>query len=183
MAGNCFIYAIANAYTTLTGTRIKPDARDKAVDSLPFPALFLKRIGTREKYDAALLDHTIPALIGGFSSGQEKLIAERMDNEYSNFRKMTSLITSDSVVVFAFKGPTDNQGNLNHWLCAVAVEEDPRVVHTACPAAFVNRSRTGTYVEVYHEGVGRYSNDSFSEQIKHPFVFWDTVFRIGWLND
>ena len=150
---------------------------------MPFPTLFLKSIGTRDKYDAALLNHTIPALLAGFSSDEENLVAVRMDNGYSNFRKMTSLVTTDSVVIFAFKGPTDNQGNLNHWLCAVAVDENPRIVHTACSAAFVNRSKTDSYEETYHEGLDRYSNDSFSDQIEHPFVFWDTVFRISLRTD
>ena len=73
-------------------------------------------------------------------------------------------VTPDSVVLFAYGGPTEFQSPVAHIVCGVASSDGPPArLHLACSTAFWSRYlKDGEYAEHHHADLGRWSNDSIS---------------------
>jgi len=177
--GACFLYSLANAYTALTGERPELGRWDEAISKLKWPIDFQKAcVGTTDHYkkkpaqtaqDAKLVLSTITAT--------NVALAVSACSDTKTLDGVASLIDSSSVAILWYQGNTKHVQNGNHWVCAVAAEKDPLVVHVACS---IRRSDDGRfndnqYIETEHTELKRYSNDSIAVgmdcRIMPGFVF------------
>jgi hypothetical protein len=154
--GACFLYAIANAYKALTGNKVEREKWDRGVRYVPRPLDLLSGVGaTSLSYDEAVA--LVEGMLGTFSEPDESFEVVQLDNQATT-AGIADQIAADSVVLFAFGGPTEVHEPENHIVCGVA--SDANALHLSCSAAFSSRHlRDGDYVETYHPSVGRYSND------------------------
>jgi hypothetical protein len=155
----CFLYAQANAYKALTGKRVTQEHWNRAVSQLADPAAFLGGAGATElSYDRAV--SLIADVLGAFSDPGETFTLDRLSPS-AGIADLCGAISSDTVVVFAFGGPTEFQHPASHVVCGVAASDDPVALHLACSAAFLDRHlKYGEYFERHHPDLGRWSNDS-----------------------
>lgn len=158
----CFLYAQANAYKALTGKRITRDHWNRAIALLPTPTLFLGGPGATEfTYEEAvdLIGRTLEA----FSDPGETFIIDKLSSS-AGVAELCGELSPTSVVVFAYRGPTEFQNPATHVVCGVAATDQPeQTLHLACSAAFSARYlSSGDYFERHHPNVGRWSNDSIS---------------------
>jgi hypothetical protein len=61
-------------------------------------------------------------------------------------------------VVFCFRGDTDTQRGLHHWVCAVGCDTSAAILQIACSAAHIHHD-TEAYAE-RKTGQGRWYNDT-----------------------
>ena len=155
----CFLYAQANAYKGLTGKRVTREHWNRAISRLPDPAAFLGGTGATElSYDEAV--SLLGDILGAFSDRGETFTLDKLSPS-AGIADFCSAISSESVVVFAYGGPSEFQHPASHVVCGVAASDDPPTLHLACSAAFLDRHmRYGEYFERHHPDLGRWSNDS-----------------------
>jgi len=133
----CFLYAQANAYKALTGKRVTREHWNRAISRLPDPAAFLGGAGATElSYDEAV--RLIGGILEAFSDPGERFTLDKLSPS-AGIAAICSAISSDSVVVFAYGGPTEFQHPASHVVCGVASGDDPAALHLACSAAFLDR--------------------------------------------
>ena len=166
--GACFLYALGNAYTALTGQIPEPQRWDRAIGSIKHPVDFLKPcVGTTDHYekDLRLLEDAAISFLDHLAGTQSAFRVQR-DSEADNLEGLASLVDSKSVAVFWHRGATEFVDQGDHWVCAVAAEETPLVVHVACSIRHGDDGRFNDrrYVERFHESLNRYSNDSVREE-------------------
>jgi len=179
--GACFLYAIANAYTALTGRRPELEAWDEGIRAIPHALDFLQGcVGTTQHHekDADLLCNTVTAMLAAFS-GKGASPSVEFCPHVSDLASVAQLVGQRSVVVFNYKGETRHVRAGDHWVCAVAVDGDPLTVHVACS---IRRSDDGRfndreYVETHHRDADRYSNDCIAEEHMTEIVA-GTAFKI-----
>lgn len=159
--GTCFPYSLANAYKALTGSKVTQEKWDRAIRYVPEPANFLGSVGaTTLSYEEAVA--LIQAMLAALSDPAERFEICQLSAS-AGVADLCREISPDSVVHFAFGGPTEVHHPQNHVVCGVAASTDPVVLHIACSAAFSSRHlRDGTYEERFHPSLGRYSNDSIA---------------------
>lgn len=158
--GACFLYAQANAYKALTGKRVTREHWNRAIALAPDPAAFLGGPGATQlpQEDAQRL---IDAGLGEFKDPEEEFTIERLDPA-AQVADLGGHISAESVVLFAYGGPTEFQNPESHIVCGVAATDGPdAALHVACSTAFWGRYlRAGEYAERHHPELGRWSNDS-----------------------
>ncbi len=101
----CLLYALANAYKALTGKRVTREHWKRAITQLPDPAAFLGGPGATELRvgeDARLIGD----ILGAYSDPGETFTLERL-SQSAGIADFCSAISIDSVVVFAYGGPTE----------------------------------------------------------------------------
>ena len=159
--GACFLYAQANAYKALTGKKVGREHWDRALALLPQPARFFGLPGAQGlPYDEAV-GH-ISLLLSAFSDPGEDFAVDQL-SPAAGIEEFCAAISLNSVVVFAFGGPTEFQKLESHLVCGVSASDDPVALHLACSNAFFFRNLMhGGYVERHHPDLGRYSNDSIA---------------------
>ncbi len=109
-------------------------------------------------YDEAV--RLIGGILEAFSDPGERFTLDKLSPS-AEIAAICSAISSDSVVVFAYGGPTEFQHPASHVVCGVASGDDPAALHLACSAAFLDRHmKYGEYFERHHPDLGRWSNDS-----------------------
>src|SRR5579875_2522164 len=175
----CFLYAQANAYKALTGKRVTPEHWNRAVSRLAEPAAFLGGPGATQMSEDAARRH-INEILDAFADPGEMFRLDKLSPS-AGIADFCSAISSDSVVVFAYGGPTEFQNPKTHVVCGVAVSEGPpATLHLACSAAFLSRYlRFGTYCERHHPHLDRWSNDSIpadSDVVIAPNFRWKVTF-------
>jgi hypothetical protein len=155
----CFLYAQANAYKALTGKRVTREHWNRAISRLPDPAAFLGGPGATElSSDEAV--NLIGETLGAFSDPGEVFTLDQLSAS-AGIADFCEAVSADSVIVFAFGGPTEFQHPSSHVVCGVAASDDPAALHLACSAAFLDRHvKTGEYFERHHSELCRWSNDS-----------------------
>ena len=158
----CFLYAPANAYKALTGKRVTREVWNRAISRVPDPAAFLGGLGATELHHEPA-QHLIGAVLAEFRDPGETFAIEQLSPE-AGIADLGAEVSTDSVVVFAYAGPTEFQHPEAHVVCGVAASDDPATLHLACSTAFWGRYlETGEYFERHHPKLGRWSNDSVSE--------------------
>ena len=158
--GACFLYAQANVYKALTGKRVTKEHWNRAIALIPAPAAFLGGPGATQLHREEA-EHLIEAVLGEFKDPGEAFTIERLDPK-AQIAALGDRISSESVVLFAYGGPTEFQNPESHIVCGVAATAGPNAaLHLACSTAFWGRYlSTGEYVERHHPELGRWSNDS-----------------------
>jgi len=111
--GACFIYSIANCYYALTGKKVSRPAWNKAIKNVPFIQNFMGDEGTGG-IENNILMCILENFLSSLTSTQDFVIKKEQKCNLSN------AITKESVTIFAILGNTDNQQNLDHWVCGVA---------------------------------------------------------------
>ena len=159
--GACFLYAIANAYKALTGSKVTREKWDRGLERVPNPLVFLTGVGaTRLSYEDAV--RLIDAMLDAFSDPDESFKIDQLSRT-ATIADICREVSLDAVVLFAFGGPTEVHHPESHIACAVATSTEPALLHIACSAAFSGRHlRDGEYIERFHPSVGRFSNDSIA---------------------
>ena len=157
--GACFLYAQANTYKALTGKRVTREHWNSAVSRLPDSARFLGGPGATDLgYEEAA--RLIRDILEAFSDPGETFTLDKLSASAA-IADLCSAISVDSVVVFAYGGPSEFQHPASHIVCGVAASDDRTQLHLACSAAFSSRYlQFGEYFERHHPDLGRWSNDS-----------------------
>jgi len=173
----CFLYALANAYRALTGKRVTREHWSRAISQLPDPATFLGGAGaTKLSHDVA--EQLIEVVLGAFS-GQGEIVTLKSLSPSAGIADFRDAVSSDSVVVFAYGGPTEFLHPQTHIVCGVAASNDPAALHVACSAALSSRYlQYGEYFERHHPALNRWSNDSIpvdSELVIAPNFRWQVT--------
>jgi len=158
----CLLYAPANAYKALTHKRVTRELWNRAISRVPDPAAFLGGPGATE-LDHEGAQHRVEAALAEFKDPGETFAVERLSSTTS-VSDLADEVSTDSVVIFAFGGPTEFQHPEAHIVCAVAASDGPpAVLHLACSTAFWGRYlKVGEYSERHHADLDRWSNDSIS---------------------
>jgi hypothetical protein len=171
---SCFLYAQANAYKALTGKRVTREHWNWAISRLPDSARFLGGPGATDLgHDEAA--QLIRDILGAFSDPGETFTLDKFSPS-TGITDFCGAISSDSVVVFAYGGPSEFQHPASHIVCGVATSADWAQLHLACSTAFSSRYlQCGEYLERHHPDLGRWSNDSIpadSEVVVAPNFRW-----------
>ena len=162
--GACFLYAIANAYTAITGEVPTLKEWGTSVRELPHLAeLIDPTVGTRASYENApkLLVQAAEQLLSGSS---DPSVAVEWLPAVRTWEEVADLIDERSVVVLRYRGASRFAKDVDHWVCAVASEAGPTRLHVACSIRWsdVYRFTEGEYEEL-EVSFGRRANDSLGE--------------------
>ena len=163
--GACFLYAPANAYKALTGKRVPREIWNQAITRVPDPAAFLGGPGATElHHDEA--QRLLEAVLQELSDPDETFTIDQVPPG-AGIVDLCAEVSTASVVLFAYGGPTEFQHPAAHIVCGVATTAGPTTLHLACSTAFWGRYlETGEHTERHHPDLGRWSNDSISAD--HP---------------
>lgn len=162
--GACLLYALANAYTALTGHAPGCAAWDKGIAALPSARAFLQGcVGTsRACYRSQeLQEQVLTSMLGCFSESGSAVHAEWLP-DCREVASAAERVARDAVVVFRYHGKTAQVITDDHWVCGVAVTGGPPLrLHLACSFRHSQDSRLNAqrYGERFFRGVGRYAND------------------------
>jgi hypothetical protein len=179
--GACFLYALANAYTAVTGKAPSCDAWDTGIRSLRHRNDFLGGcIGTTEHFssDPKTLKEAVAIMLASFNS-DGPAVGWKDFPDVNTISEIASRIDLNGVVVFRYKGVTAHVADIDHWACGVAFTEKPFRLHLACSYRRTQDDRTHDkqYRERYHQQLGRYSNNWLDS--RHGVkIFPGSVFRI-----
>ncbi|MFC1736380.1 hypothetical protein ACFL1X_09690 [Candidatus Hydrogenedentota bacterium] len=180
--GACFLYAIANAYTALTNRRPRLEDWDSGIRQIPYAVDFLQGcVGTTQRHEKnhALLTETILTMLTELSA-RDSLIQAELQSDITDIVAISSLVTHNSVAILWYRGQTAFVDAGDHWVCAVAKNEEPFRLHVACS---IRRSDDGhlndrDYAEVHHSDLDRWSNDCITS--KHGIeIMRGSVFKIS----
>jgi len=158
----CFLYASANAYKALTGKRVPRESWNQAITRVPDAAAFLGGPGATELHHEAA-QALIAALLVELSDPGEVFAVDQLAAT-ADIAELCAEVSTDTVVLFAYGGPTEFQHPAAHIVCGVATSVGPpATLHLACSTAFWGRYlKTGGYDERHHPDLGRWSNDAIS---------------------
>ena len=115
--GACFLYSIANCYSALTGERVSQTSWDRAITSVPFMQNFMGSQGT-DGIENNIILCILENFLSKLTSKYEFVIKKERMTTLSN------AITKESVTIFAIIGDTDNQQELDHWVCGVGAQNE-----------------------------------------------------------
>ncbi len=162
--GACFLYAIANALTALTGNSPDLKAWGSCVRELPHVVNFIDgSVGTNGFYETAP---------GALVSAAERLLASassteflvESDGEAQSLEVVAKMIGERSVAVLRYLGSSRRAKDVDHWVCAVAGADPPLRLHVACSIRWSDVYRfTDEEYEEEEVSFGRRSNDTLVE--------------------
>ena len=161
--GACFLYAIANAYSAISGKFPGLQEWGARVQELPHLAeLIDPSVGTTASYANApeLLAQVAEQLL---VVGSDPGLAVRPLPTVQTLAEVVELIDECSVVVLRYRGASRFAKDVDHWVCAVA-SEAPTRLHVACSIRWsdVYRFTEGEYEE-WEVSFARRANDSLEE--------------------
>lgn len=173
--GACFLYALANAYTALTGTTVTMTLWNRAIRSVPYVTDFLSGTAGTDRYrgDAHLLRFAMERVLGAFG-GPAHFRVEHADCATPD--EIAGLIGRRSVALLCINRAGGSRPFLDHWVCGVGRGEHPAALRLACSWKY-QRDRED-YRERLDAEFGRYYNDRFRAE-DTPRIIPGTVFRIA----
>ena len=162
--GACFLYALANAWTALTGQDPTLEEWGARVRQLPLlDELIDPRVGTTASYSntPALLVEAARRLL---SANPEASLAVEHLPDLRALSELAGLIDERRVVVLRYQGSSRFTKDVDHWVCAVATDARSSRVHVACSMRWsdVHRFSDAEYEEL-EVAFGRRANDSLAE--------------------
>jgi len=149
--GACFLYSICNAYNALTAGKVTQAKWNKLMPAVPFLQDFLRS----DQGTDGIEDNILDCIIGNFLnkvSDKHTFAVTR-----GNKQALTKALDKGSVSVFAVKGDTEKQKDLDHWVCGIGTEGNKILV--ACSWAGYNRNPKDTGVITACPKTGRLYND------------------------
>lgn len=123
--GACFLYAICNAYSALTGGEVTSAKWNKLIPKVPFLQDFMSEKGT-DGIDDNILECISANMLNAISSKYAFKI-NRCDKKSLNKK-----INNTSVAIFAIAGDTEKQKKLDHWVCGVGAEKSNILIACSC---------------------------------------------------
>lgn len=173
--GACFLYALANAYTALTGTAVTMSLWTRAIRGMPYLADFLSgTVGTdRYRGDPEVLRFGMERMLGGLG-GPARFRVEHTD--CASPEEIAALISRRSVAFFCVNRTGGSRPFLDHWVCGVGRGEHPASVRLACSWKYQRNHED--YRERLDPEFGRYYNDRL-RQGDPPRILPGTVYRIA----
>ena len=161
--GACFLYSVANCYSALTGKPVSQASWDRAIANVPFLQNFMGNQGTEgieENILMCILDNFLKDLPGKHTFKIKK----------ESKATLSKAITKDSVAIFAIKGNTDNQKDLDHWACGVGMQN--KSIMVACSWIGYDKNN---YTEDKDPQTDRYYNDTIT---LNPAIVEDAIYSI-----
>lgn len=179
--GACFLYALANAYSAVTGKKPPCSAWDNGIRTLKYAHDFLGGcIGTTEHFssDPQNIPAAVTIMLSSFNSASPSVRWVQLPT-VDKVSHLATLVDRDGVVIFHYQGETTHVASIDHWVCGVAATTRPLRLHLACSYRKTQDDGKdgGRYRELYHPGVKRYSNNWLGRQ-HHCQIFAGSVFRI-----
>ncbi len=173
--GACFLYAIANAYTALTGRNVTTASWSKAIQHVPYLSDFLSgAVGTdRYRNDPDLLGFAVERMLGVLARGVHCRVEHRED---STLEGIAACISKKSVALFCINHSTRQQPIFDHWVCGVGVAPEPLAIKIACSWRYVATPQECK--ERRDLRYGRYFNDRLTESDADK-VIPRTLFRLA----
>lgn len=173
--GACFLYALANAYTALTGATVTSTLWNRAIRSVPYRTDFLSGTVGTDHYrgDAHVLRFAMERMLGALD-GSPRFRIEHTDCATPD--EIAGLIGRRSVAFLCVNRTGGSRPFLDHWVCGVGRGEHPASVRLACSWKY-QRDRE-EYRERLDPEFGRYYNDRFRQE-DAPRIIPGTVFRIS----
>lgn len=161
--GACFLYALANAYSAVTGKRPPCGAWDEGIRSLTYAHDFLGGcIGTTEHFssDPQNIPAAVAIMLTSFNSTGPSVRWAHLPLVHEA-SQLAPHVDRRGVVIFRYQGETAHVAQIDHWVCGVAVTAKPLKLHLACSYRKTQEDWRpgGRYQERYHQEVKRYSNN------------------------
>jgi len=183
--GACFLYALANAYSAVTGQRPPCGAWDMGIRSLHYAHDFLGGcIGTSEHFsaDPQNIPAAVSVMLSSFNSTGSTVQWAHLPALHE-LGQLAPLVDHKGVIIFRYQGETAHIDAIDHWVCAVATTVKPFRLHLACSYRKTHEDWKpgGRYREQYHEKMKRYSNNWLG--LRHDCrIVAGSIFRI-WRDD
>lgn len=195
--GACFLYSIANAMRTLypndySGYWTKPriDRWNLAIKEIPFALDYLLfDVGTarididrEDKEDPILYLKTLDTILDGTSGkrtdSKARLEAKHISaHEFDKPRDLSNFIDPQTVLLLCVSR-TDNQPNLDHWVCATG-KPGSNKFEIACSWILLNSQRSKTYNYIEKTGYQNRLYNDWIKKIDDRKVICGPVFQIS----
>lgn len=174
--GACFLYAIANSYTALTGTAVTTTLWHRAIRGMPYVTDFLSGTVGTDHYrgDPAVLRFAIERMLAALG-GQSHFRIDHTDCATPD--EIAGLIGRRSVALLCINRTGRGRPFLDHWVCAVGRGEHPASLRLACSWKYQRNHED--YRERLDPEFGRYYNDRLRSEDAPLVVLPGTVFRIS----
>ncbi|BAU48713.1 hypothetical protein SVA_2163 [Sulfurifustis variabilis] len=173
--GACFLYALANAYTALTGTTVTMTLWHRAIRGMPYLTDFLSgTVGTdRYRGDPQVLRFAMERMLAALG-GPSRFRVEHTDCTTPD--EIAGLIDRRSVAFLCINRTGGSRPFLDHWVCGVGRGEHPASVRLACSWKYQRNHED--YRERLDPEFGRYYNDRFRQE-DAARVIPGTVYRVA----
>jgi hypothetical protein len=166
MDGACFLYSVANAAKALTRNKnVSPQRWTDMLQTIKRAGDFMdQQIGTENCDSRPQHQNTMVSRMMAALAPTDGITVSLVADEHLTGRRLAALIDPETVLVV---------GTLDHWVCAVDVDEEGRNLLVADSSQL---HEVGGYVEQGAGQFGRISNNTWSAA---PQKRYYRAFRIG----
>jgi hypothetical protein len=173
--GACFLYALANAYTALTGATVTATLWNRSIRSVPYLTDFLSGTVGTDHYrgDVQVLRFGMERMLGALGSPSHFRVEH---TDCATPEEIAGLIGRRSVALLCINRAGGSRPFLDHWVCGVGRGEHPASLRLACSWKYQRNHEE--YRERLDVQFGRYYNDRFLEE-DTPRIIPGTVYRIA----